>query len=100
VLSGAGRLRTPDGDAPLAAGDYVALPSGEDGGHRVVNDGESDEPLRYLASSTMEEPDVTVYPDSEKVGVFAGSPPGGEGERTVSGFFPLDAAVSYWDGEE
>jgi len=98
VLAGTGRLRTPDGEEPLCPGDYVALPAGEAGGHRVVND-RDDEPLRYLAVSTMEQPDVTVYPDSEKIGVFAGSPPGGSGERTVSGFFPRDAAVDYWEDE-
>jgi uncharacterized cupin superfamily protein len=111
VLSGAGRLRTPEGEVPLTPGDYVALPTGEAGGHRVVNDGgdgddgdgDADgvggEPLRYLAVSTMEQPDVTVYPDSGKLGVFAGSPPGGSGDRTVSGFFPRDADIDYWEGE-
>jgi uncharacterized cupin superfamily protein len=101
VLSGTGRIRTPDGEEPVGPGDYVALPTGEAGGHRVVNDGGEgdDEPLRYLAVSTMEQPDVTVYPDSGKIGVFSGSPPGGSGERTVSGFFPRDADVDYWDDE-
>lgn len=98
VLSGAGTIRHDGGSNPLEAGDYVACPAGEAGGHRVVNDG--DEPLRYLAVSTMNEPDVTVYPESEKIGVFAGSPPGGREERTVSGFYRLDDDVSYWDDEE
>ena len=98
VLAGEGRLRDDDSEERLVAGDYVALPTGPDGAHRVVNDG--DEPLRYLAVSTMNDPDVTVYPDSEKVGVFAGSPPGGEGERSVHGYFRPEDAVDYWDGEE
>jgi uncharacterized cupin superfamily protein len=63
----------------------------------VVNDGE--EPLRYLAMSTMRDPDVVEYPDSEKVGVFAGSPPGSAEERTVHGYFRTGDAVDYWDGE-
>jgi uncharacterized cupin superfamily protein len=98
VLAGEGRLRSEEGTSPLSSGDYVALPAGTEGGHRVVNDG--DEPLRYLAVSTMQDPDVTVYPDSDKVGVFAGAPPGGEGSRTVHGYFPRDATVDYWEGEE
>jgi uncharacterized cupin superfamily protein len=98
VLAGEGRLRNDDGEERLAAGDYVALPAGPGGAHRVVNDG--DEPLRYLAVSTMNDPDVTVYPDSGKVGVFAGAPPGGDGDRTVHGYYPRDADVSYWEGEE
>lgn len=97
VLAGEGRLRTPDSEESLTAGDYVALPTGEAGAHRVRNDG--DGPLRYLALSTMRDPDVTVYPDSEKVGVFGGAPPGGDGERTVAGYFRRGDAVDYWDGE-
>ena len=97
VLDGRGRLRTEEGESRLTAGEYVALPAGESGAHRVIND--SEDPLRYLAISTMRDPDVTVYPDSGKAGVFAGAPPGGEGERSVHGYFRLDDAVDYWRGE-
>ncbi|MGM0592616.1 MAG: cupin domain-containing protein [Halobacteriota archaeon] len=97
VLSGTGRLRLSDETRTLREGDYVALPTAPESAHQVVNDG--DEPLRYLAVSTMNHPDVTVYPDSEKFGVFAGSPPGGDAERVVHGYFREDDAVDYWDGE-
>jgi uncharacterized cupin superfamily protein len=83
----------------LEPGDYVALPTGDDGAHRVSNTG--DEPLQYLAISTMRDPDVLVYPDSGKVGVYAGAPPGGdEEERVVSAYFHEDDAVDYWEGED
>ncbi|MFC6826901.1 cupin domain-containing protein [Halopelagius fulvigenes] len=98
VLSGTGVLRTPEGESAVEPGDFAVFPDGESGAHRLRNDG--DEPLRYLAVSTMRDPDVTVYPDSEKVGVFAGSPPGGREERTVSGYFRREDAVDYWVGEE
>jgi len=98
VLAGAGHLRGADGDHRLRAGDYVALPAGEEGGHRVVND--RDEPLRYLMASTMRAPDVTVYPDSGKIGVYGDSPPGGEKPRDVSGYFKRDDAVDYWLDED
>jgi uncharacterized cupin superfamily protein len=94
VLAGAGRLRTDGGTEPLETGDYVAFPVGPEGGHRVVNDG--DEPLRYLAMSTMNDPDVTVYPDSEKIGVYAGSAPGSDDPRTVAGYYRRDDDVDYW----
>jgi len=97
VLAGEGALRIDDERTSLAAGDYVALPADETGAHRVVNDGE--EPLRYLAVSTMDDPEVTVYPDSEKLGVFVGSPPGGRDGRSLHGYYPTDAAVDYWEGE-
>jgi uncharacterized cupin superfamily protein len=98
VLAGSGALRLDGERVDLREGDYVALPADERGAHRVVND--SDTALRYLVVSTMDEPDVTVYPDSEKVGVFAGAPPGGEGERSVHGYYRRADAVDYWEGEE
>ncbi|QCW03916.1 cupin domain-containing protein [Natrinema pallidum] len=98
VLAGDGRLKTADGLEPLTAGDYVTLPADERGGHRVVNDGAA--PLRYLAISTMNEPDVTVYPESDKFGVFVGSPPGGRDERPLEGYYRIDDETDYWDGTE
>jgi len=97
VLAGAGALRHDGGHHDLSAGDYAAFPADERGAHRVINDG--DEVLRYLVVSTMDDPDVIVYPDSEKVGAFAGAAPGGEGERDVHGYFRREDSVGYWDGE-
>jgi uncharacterized cupin superfamily protein len=95
VLSGTGLLRADDGEHELTAGEYVAFPADESGGHQVVNDG--DEPLRYLAMSTMNEPDVTIYPEMEKFGVYVGSPPGGREERPFEGYFDSDSDVDYWE---
>ncbi len=97
VLAGSGMLRLDGEQQALRAGDYVALPADESGGHRVVND--SDGPLRYLAVSTMNEPEVTVYPDSGKLGVFVGAPPGGRGERSHHGYYRMADDVDYWEGE-
>jgi uncharacterized cupin superfamily protein len=97
VLDGTGTLRLGDDELQLSSGDFVTIPADEDGGHQVVND--SDEPLRYVMVSTMNEPDVTVYPEMGKFGVFAGSPPGGREERSLHGYYPLDADVPYWDEE-
>lgn len=98
VLAGAGTLRLDGEERALEPGDYVALPAGESSAHRMRNDGE--DPLRYLMVSTMNEPDVLGYPDSAKVGAFAGSGPGGsKDERTLSAFFRLEDAVGYWEGE-
>jgi uncharacterized cupin superfamily protein len=98
VLDGEGALRLDGETHALAAGDYVALPAGEESAHRVVNDSEG--VLRYLAVSTMEDPDVTVYPDSGKFGVYAGSAPGSDDPRTLSGYYRVDDDVDYWAGEE
>jgi uncharacterized cupin superfamily protein len=99
VLDGRGTLRTPDGEFPLESGDYAAFPAAEEGAHRLTVPDDADGPLRYLMMSTMADPDVTVYPDSGKVGVFAGAPPGGDGDRTVHGYYRTADAVDYWTDE-
>ena len=96
VLGGEGRLRTGDaGDGPytLEPGDYVACPADERGAHQLVSTGK--DPLRVLAVSTMDHPDVAVYPDSGTVGTFLGRPPGGEGDESPTFFREADA-VDYW----
>lgn len=91
VLAGAGALRLAGETLSLSEGDYVALPTDESGAHRVVND--SDEPLTYVVVSTMDEPDVTVYPDSEEFGAFVGSSSGGHDARTLHGYYRVDDSV-------
>lgn len=98
VLAGEGTLRLGEGSVQLRAGSYVALRVGEVGVHKVTNT--SSAPLQYLCVSTMQEPDITVYPDSDKVGLFAGSAPGGDEEqRTLRAFLDRGAERGYWEGE-
>lgn len=99
VLDGEGTVRLgPDTtERRLSAGDFVALPRGEAGTH-AVEGGEGG--LRYLMVSTMNDPDVTVYPDDDKVGLYGGAAPGGdETERSLSTYLDRDAEVPYWDDE-
>ena len=99
VLSGSATLRIADRELQVRAGDYVAFPVGRAGAHQVIND--NDQPLRILMLSTMLEPEISVYPDSKKIGVFAGSAPGGDPTvRTVFAFLPDAAKVDYWHGED
>ena len=99
VLEGRGMLRIGEKEVAISAGDYVTLLAGEEGSHQTINT--SDAPLRYLCFSTMVAPDVMVYPDSNKVGIFGGSAPGGPKERrTFSKFLETDAEVGYYEGEE
>lgn len=94
VLDGTGSLRLDGETIEIGAGDYVPFSADERGAHQIRNG--SDGPLQYLLVSTTVEPDVTVYPDSEKIGALAGGSP----EQRVGGFFRLDDAVDYWAGEE
>jgi uncharacterized cupin superfamily protein len=68
VLSGRPTLRTPDGSEELAPWDSVFFPEGPDGAHRVGN--ETDETVRVLMYSTVTPTAVSVYPDSDKIGVW------------------------------
>lgn len=98
ILHGTGQLRLDDRMESLEADTYVSLPQGRAGAHRVINDGE--EVLRYLAISTMRDPDVTVYPDSDRIGVFAGSAPGSTDTRDVHGYYRREDTVDYWAEED
>ena len=100
VLAGHGRLRLGAEDHAIRAGDVVSLvPGGPESAHQIVND--SDAELRYLAISTMKQPDVLFYPDSEKFGVLVGAAPGSKtGERTFEFFGHVADGKDYWHGEE
>ena len=61
----------------------------------------SDATLRYFCFSTMVEPDVMIYPGSEKIGAFVGAPRAAPKEkRTLSKFLKEDAEVGYFEDEE
>lgn len=98
VLDGRGSMRLGGDTIPLETGDYVALPADESGGHRINND--SDGVLRFLMTSTMKDPEVVRYTDSEKIGVMTGAAPGASEGRTFTGYFREDDDVDYWEGEE
>ena len=70
VLEGTVALRTPDGERELARGDVVAFPTGPGGAHDIRGSGS--EASRVLMLSTMSDPEICVYPDSEKLGASAG----------------------------
>jgi uncharacterized cupin superfamily protein len=70
ILDGEAVLRLGDQEHRLRAGDYVAFPPGPPG-HQIINPSQA--PVRFLAMSTMREPEVAVYPDSKKIGVLGRS---------------------------
>ncbi|HEY0633712.1 MAG TPA: cupin domain-containing protein [Thermoleophilaceae bacterium] len=92
VLDGTPSLRTPEGWRELEQGEIVAFRVGEVGAHQIVN--RTDEPVRFLSFSNQQ-PDLVVYPDSGKLGVFERQPQGG-GIREM---FRVEDAVDYYDGE-
>ncbi len=99
ILSGTGTVRFGGAVYEVVAGDVVVCPAGGvETAHQLAARGP--QPLRYLAISTMNEPDVMEYPDSGKVTIFAGAPPGGDkAQRRVALTVKADSGVDYWDGE-
>jgi uncharacterized cupin superfamily protein len=93
VLEGHPSLRTPEGWREMEEGEVVSFLTGERGGHQITN--RTDQHIRFLAISTQE-PDVVMYPDSGKVGVFERRPEGGG----LFELFRLDDSVDYFEGEE
>lgn len=85
-LGGTGRVRTPEGEVPVAAGDVVLHPPGE--AHQLTNDGKEDLVLLIVADNPFGE--ACYYPDSDKWAL----------PSTLSGDVMRGKAVDYLDGEE
>jgi uncharacterized cupin superfamily protein len=91
VVDGTVVVRAPDGDHTLERGDLVRFPPGPAGAHKVMN--RSDSPARTLLFSSSRAPAVSVYPDSDTIGVFPG-----DGENDL--VFERRSAVPWAHGEE
>jgi uncharacterized cupin superfamily protein len=92
VLQGRATVRTPEGEAELAPMEVAFFPKGRDGAHKVANAGE--ETLRVMMWSTVVHPSATVYPDSDKIGIWTG------GDRSDDLLAPRSAKVDYYYGEK
>jgi uncharacterized cupin superfamily protein len=91
VVEGTVVVRTSDGEQTLERGDLVCFPAGPAGAHKVMN--RADAPARTLMFSRATTPAVTVYPDSDKIGVWPG-----DDENAL--IFRRGTAVPWADGEE
>ena len=100
ILEGEGEYRYGEARHAIRAGDVLAAPAGgRETAHQIINTGTAT--LKYLALSTMRDPEVVEYPDSGKFGALSmlGStdwPP----SRGVHFIGRLDSAVDYFDGED
>ena len=70
VVDGAVVVRTPDGQHTLERGDLVRFAPGPAGAHKIMN--RSGQPARTLLFSSSRAPAVSVYPDSDTIGVWSG----------------------------
>ena len=90
VLEGNPTLRHPQGEDRLEPWDLTWFPPGPEGAHEVRND--SDETVRVLMFSNIRHPGASVYPDSDKIGIWTGN-------KDDSLLVRRESAVDYFDGE-
>jgi len=89
IVKGQGTLRYGDERRRIRAGDLICCPTGgPETAHQIIND--SNEELAYLSVSTMCAVEICEYPDSGKIGAFAGD---------LRRMTRADAHVDYWEGE-
>jgi uncharacterized cupin superfamily protein len=91
VVAGSVVVRAPDGEHTLETGDLVRFPPGADGAHKVSN--REAEAARIVFFSSARVPAVSVYPDSDKIGVW----PGEDGDSLL---FERKTNVPWSHGEE
>ena len=89
VVDGRLSLRTANGWEELAEGEVIAFPRGERGAHGYRNNGS--DPVRVLMISEMNGPNISVYPDTEQIGVFDA---GRRAERRFGALFNVADAVA------
>jgi uncharacterized cupin superfamily protein len=90
VIEGAPTLRTPEGTERLEPNELVFFPKGPEGAHRVDN--ETEERVLVLMFSDVVYPTGTVYPDSDKVGLFTR-------DRSDNVMVERSQSVDYFHGE-
>ena len=96
ILDGQGILRFGKEEIAVKAGIVIACPPGADYAHQLINTGTIE--LRYLVVSTMEYPDLSEYPDSNKVGAYSSPAVGPSvGFRAL---YVRDRNVNYYEGED
>ena len=95
ILDGEGELRFGDQRYPVRRNDVIACPPGStEVAHQIINTGDTD--LRYLALSLNADVEVCEYPDSGKIGIFAGP----RGKVNVRKMFRAESDVDYFDRED
>lgn len=92
VVAGEASVRTPDGERSVGAGELVRFPAGPQGAHKIANRGEVG--CRVMMLSARRAPAVSVYPDSDKIGLWAGD------DMDSELFFLRGAAVTWEHGED
>jgi uncharacterized cupin superfamily protein len=93
VLEGRGTLRYDDGEYEIRQGEVFFAGTGPGTAHQIVNT--SNSKLRYLALSSMGDPEICYYPDSRKYGAYSSRDDG-----SVRFLAHENSHLDYFDGEQ
>ncbi len=94
ILEGDAILRLGQEEIPVSSGTFVSCPPGAEHPHQLINASKNN--LRYIVVSTMEYPDISEYPDSNKIGAYVTS----AAEDGFRALYRKDTNVSYFEGED
>jgi len=98
ILEGEGAYRFGSAEYPVKAGDVCSAPrGGPDTAHQLINTGTG--LLRYLGISTLNDPDITEYPDSGKFAALGIAPGPSFLEAHIKHIGKREDTRDYWDGE-
>lgn len=89
IISGKGLLKTPEGVKVVETGELIFFPANSAGAHKLTNTSMT-EKLIYIDFDVVHDVDVTVYPDTNKIGIW------GKGINKV---FKEESAIDYYEGE-
>jgi len=86
IVSGSGKMRCIDGEKDIRAGDMLCFPTGEKGGHVLINTSES-EPLVYIDFGVKAAKlDIVVFPETNSMMIMG---------THVKGMFDMTAKVGW-----
>lgn len=98
IVEGEGTYRYGEERHAIKSGDLLGAPvGGPENAHQITNTG--GKPLTYLAFSTMLEPEVVEYPDSNKFAMYSQSQDGSPMTARLRFVGRPEDSLDYWDGE-
>lgn len=90
IISGEGIIETPEGNKNIKQGDVIVCPPSPESAHKLFNISKS-ENLIYVEFDTVNFPDITYYPHTNKVGII--------NSNNNNLFFKQNTSTDYYDNE-